>query len=83
MYIQLKKKFFQHYYQSYCDYLLKMGGMDKEQAVLEQLTSSDFKKWSSTTLKTFNYYTIIIINNSDKISKSRVWCFCLYYVILS
>ena len=47
-----------------------MGGMDKEQAVLEQLTSSDFKKWSSTTLKTFNYYTIIMTNNSDKISKS-------------
>ena len=25
--------------------------MDKEQAVFEQLTLSDFKKWSSTALK--------------------------------
>ena len=29
---------FQHHYQSYCDYLLKMGRMDKEQAVFEQIT---------------------------------------------
>ena len=29
---------FQHYYQSYCDYLLKMGCIDKEQAVFEQIT---------------------------------------------
>ena len=43
---------FQQYYQSYCDYLLKMGRMDEEQAVFEQLTLSDFKKWSSTALKT-------------------------------
>ena len=26
---------FQYYYQSYCDYLLKMGCIDEEQAVLE------------------------------------------------
>ena len=39
---------FQQYYQSYYDYLLKMGRMDKERAVFEQLTLSDFKKWSST-----------------------------------
>ena len=26
--------------------------MDEEQAVFEQLTLSDFKKWSSTALKT-------------------------------
>ena len=32
---------FLHYYQSYCDYLLKMGRMDGEQAVFEQLTLSD------------------------------------------
>ena len=42
---------FQHYYKSYCDYLLKMGRMDEEQAVAEPLTLSDFKKWSSTALK--------------------------------
>ena len=28
-----------------------MGCMDKEQAVIEQLTLSDSKKWSSTALK--------------------------------
>ena len=27
---------FQHYYQSYCNYLLKMGCMNEEQAVFEQ-----------------------------------------------
>ena len=44
--------------------------MDKEQAVFEQLTLSNFKKWSSTALKTFNNYTIIMTNNSDKIKIS-------------
>ena len=34
--------------------------MDEEQAVSEQLTFSEFKKWSSTALKTFNNSTIII-----------------------
>ena len=58
---------FQHYYQSHCDYLLKIGRIDKEQAVFEQLTLSDFKKWSFTALKTFNNYTIIKTNNSYKI----------------
>ena len=42
---------FQHRYQSYCHYLLKMGHMDEDQAVFEQLTLSGFKKWSSTALK--------------------------------
>ena len=28
-----------------------MGRTDKEQVVFEQLTLSDFKKWSSTALK--------------------------------
>ena len=42
---------FQHYYKSYCDYLLKMGRMDEEQAVSEQLTLRDFKKWSFHLLK--------------------------------
>ena len=41
---------------------------NEEQAVFEQLTLSDFKKWSSTALKTFNNYTIIMTNNNiDKI----------------
>ena len=34
---------------------------------VEQLTLSDFKKWSSTAWETFNNYTIIMANNSDKI----------------
>ena len=41
--------------------------MNKEQAVFEQITLSDFKKWSSSALKTFNNYTITMTNNSDKI----------------
>ena len=41
--------------------------MDEEQAVFKQLTLSDFKRWSSTALRTFNNYTIIMTNNSDKI----------------
>ena len=41
--------------------------MDEEQAVFEQLTLSDFKKWSSTALRTFNNFTIIMTNNSGKL----------------
>ena len=37
-----------------------MGHFDKEQAVFEQLNLSDFKKWISIALKTFNNYTIIM-----------------------
>ena len=37
--------------------------MDKEQAEFKQLTLNN-----STALKTFNNYTIIITNNSDKIT---------------
>ena len=59
--------FFQHCYQTYYDYLLKMGQMDKEKAVFEQLTLSNFKQWSSTALKTFNNYTLIMSNNSGNI----------------
>ena len=51
-----------------------MGRIDKEQAVFEQLTLSDFKKWSSTALKTFNNYTIIMTNSSDKIRMSCIVC---------
>ena len=35
---------FQHFSQSYFDYLSKMGRMDEEQAVFEQLTLSDFNQ---------------------------------------
>ena len=35
---------FQHYYQSHGDYLSKIGRMDEEQAVVEKLTLSEFKK---------------------------------------
>ena len=41
--------------------------MDKEQAVIEQLNLSDFKKWSSAGLKTYNNSTIIMTCNSAKI----------------
>ena len=58
---------YQHCYPSYCNYLLKMVHMDEDQAVFEQLSLSDFKKRSSTALKTFNNYTIIMTKNSDKI----------------
>ena len=44
-----------------------MGRMDKEQAVFEQLTLSNLNKWSSTALKTFSNYIIIMTNDSDKI----------------
>ena len=44
-----------------------MGDMDKEQAVFEQLILSDFKKWSSSALKTFNNYTTAMTNNSWQI----------------
>ena len=72
--------FSQHYYQSYCDYLLKM---DKEQAVFEQLILSDYQKWNCTTLKTFNNYTIIMTNNSDKIIISWMWGFSFLSFFLS
>ena len=49
--------------------------MDKERAVFEQLTLSNFKKWSSTALKGFTNYTIIMANNSDKMRISYVWFF--------
>ena len=74
---------FQHYYQSYHNYLLSLGRMDGEQAVFELLIISDFKKWSSTALKTLNNYTIIMTsntNNSDKIRLSWVWCLWVFSV---
>ena len=58
---------FQQYEHSYYEYLLTMGRMYEEQIVFEQFTLSDFKKWSSTALKTFINCTIIMTNNSDKI----------------
>ena len=44
--------------------------MDKKQAVFEQFTLRDYKKWNSSALKTFNNCTIILNNNSDKITAS-------------
>ena len=41
--------------------------MGSEQAVFEQLTLRDFKKWISAALKIFNNCTIIMTNNSDNI----------------
>ena len=34
--------------------------MDEEQAVFEQLTFNDFKKWIFTALKTFNIYPTLM-----------------------
>ena len=58
-----------------------MGRMDKKQAVFEQITLSDFKKWSSTALKTLNNYTIIIINNSYKIRKLKLSLLLIFELI--
>ena len=44
-----------------------MGCMDKEQAVFEQLTLSDFEIWSSPALKAFNNHSKMMTNNSDNI----------------
>ena len=46
--------------------------MDGEQAVFELLILSDFKKWSSTVLKTLNNYTIIMTNNTNNSDKIRL-----------
>ena len=42
--------------------------MDEEQAFFEQLTLSNFKMWSFTTLKDFNNYSVITTNISDNIN---------------
>ena len=42
-----------------------MGCMNEEQAVFELLTSSNYKKWSSTALHIFNS-TITMTNNNDQ-----------------
>ena len=63
---------FQHYYQSYRNYLLSLGRMDGEQAAFELLILSDFKKCSSTALKTLNNYTIIMTNNTNNSDKIRL-----------
>ena len=44
--------------------------MNKEQAVFDQLSLSEFKKWNFIALKTFNTYTIIMTTTSDKIRVS-------------
>ena len=39
--------------------------MDKEEAVFEELTLSDFNIWSSPSLKTFKNYNIMMTNNTE------------------
>ena len=43
---------FQHYYQSYWNYLLKMGSTDEEKAVFVQLTLSHLKMLVSAASRT-------------------------------
>ena len=40
--------------------------MSKEEAVFNRLTLSSFKRWNSTALKSFNNYTIVMANSSEK-----------------
>ena len=42
--------------------------MNKEQALFEHLTLSDFKMWSSSVLKNIGNYSIIVANNPDNVS---------------
>ena len=62
-----KNSVFQHYYHSFCDYLSAMGGMDKQQAVFEQLILSDLKKRTCAALRTIDKSKTIITNNNDKL----------------
>ena len=64
-----------HIAKHYFSTLVQVGFINDEKAVFEQLTLSDFKKWSSTALKTLSNYTIIMTNNSYEIRLSWVWCF--------
>ena len=57
-----------------------MGRMDEEQAIFEQLTLSNFKRWSSTALKTFNNSTIIMTNDSGKVRISWVVFLSLLFI---
>ena len=52
-----------------------MRRMDEEKAVFEQLTLNDFKRLSSTALRTVKNSTIIMTSNSGKMRISWVWCF--------
>ena len=54
-----------------------MSRMDEEQAILKQLPLSDFKMWSSTALKTFSSYGIVMGRNRDNIRISRMYFCCL------
>ena len=49
--------------------------MNKEQALFEHLTLSDFKMWSSSVLKNIGNYSIIVANNPDNISCLVGSCF--------
>ena len=39
--------------------------MNEEQDVFEQFSSSNFKLWSSSALKTLNNCSIVMANNND------------------
>ena len=49
-----------------------MSYVNEEKAVLEHLTLSNFKMWSSTALRYFSNYSIMITNDSDNIRISRI-----------
>ena len=42
-----------------------MSRMNEDKAVFEHVSLSYFKKWSSTELKTFDNYSIIMTNISN------------------
>ena len=48
----------------------KMSSMDEGQAVFEQLTLNELKIWSSTTLKNFNNYSLIMTKIGDNLKIS-------------
>ena len=52
--LNVTEQYFQHYQQSYCDYLWKKTLMGEEQAVFEKVALSHLEMWSSTGLQTFN-----------------------------
>ena len=81
--------------QSYCNYLLKIGRMGEEQVVYEQLTLSDFKKWSSAALKAHSqvwehFWKLKPFKNDEKcfslqilVSFSWYLNFCLEFSVMS
>ena len=59
----------------------KLGRMDEVQAAFEHLKISDFKMWSSPTLKTFNNFRKMITNGYNNVTLSSAWCYfsCCYF----